>query len=171
VFLPTDPEVRVRFPVLPDFLNSESGRGPLSLVSIIEELLERKSSVSGLESREYGSTKSSRWQRGNLYLHKLALTSTTSGGRSVGIVRSLAQCTELILFFILQGIRDSSVGIAADYGMDREDSIHRKSKWLFSTPQSQNRLWDPPSLLSNKLREPFPLGKAAGPWSWTLTSI
>jgi hypothetical protein len=30
-------------------------RGPLSLVSTIEELLERKSSGSGLESREYGS--------------------------------------------------------------------------------------------------------------------
>jgi hypothetical protein len=29
-------------------------RGPLSLVSTIEELLERKSSGSGLESREYG---------------------------------------------------------------------------------------------------------------------
>jgi hypothetical protein len=30
-------------------------RGPLSLVSTIEELLERKGSGSGLESREYGS--------------------------------------------------------------------------------------------------------------------
>jgi hypothetical protein len=30
------------------------GRGPLSLVSTIEELLERKSSGSGLEIREYG---------------------------------------------------------------------------------------------------------------------
>jgi hypothetical protein len=29
-------------------------RGPLSLVSAIEELVERKSSVSGLEIREYG---------------------------------------------------------------------------------------------------------------------
>jgi hypothetical protein len=28
--------------------------GPLSLVSTIEELLERKSSVSGLENRDYG---------------------------------------------------------------------------------------------------------------------
>jgi hypothetical protein len=29
-------------------------RGPLGLVSTIEELLERKSSGSGIESREYG---------------------------------------------------------------------------------------------------------------------
>jgi hypothetical protein len=34
-FLATDPEVRVRFPTLPDFLRSSgSGRGPLSFVRI-----------------------------------------------------------------------------------------------------------------------------------------
>jgi hypothetical protein len=33
----------------------EDNRGPLSLVSTIEELLERKSRGSGLENREYGS--------------------------------------------------------------------------------------------------------------------
>jgi hypothetical protein len=35
-------------------------QGPLSLVSTIEELLERKSSGSGLEKREYGSRDPSR---------------------------------------------------------------------------------------------------------------
>jgi hypothetical protein len=35
-------------------------RGPLSLVSTIEELLERKSSGSGLENREYGRRDPSR---------------------------------------------------------------------------------------------------------------
>jgi hypothetical protein len=35
-------------------------RGPLSLVSTIEELLEIKSSGSGLETREYGSRDPSR---------------------------------------------------------------------------------------------------------------
>jgi hypothetical protein len=35
-------------------------RGPLSLVSTAEELLERKSSGSGLEKREYGSRDPSR---------------------------------------------------------------------------------------------------------------
>jgi hypothetical protein len=41
-FLAIDPEFQVRFPALPDFLKcSESGRGPLSLVSTTEELLER----------------------------------------------------------------------------------------------------------------------------------
>jgi hypothetical protein len=63
-------------------------RGPLSVVSTIEKLLERKSSGSGLESREYGCRDPSRWPRDTLYPQKLALTSPASGGRSVGIVRS-----------------------------------------------------------------------------------
>jgi hypothetical protein len=56
-------------------------RGPLSLVSTIEELIGSKSSVSGLENREYGRGDTSRWPRDTLYLQKLALTSPTSGGR------------------------------------------------------------------------------------------
>jgi hypothetical protein len=62
-------------------------RGPLSLVRIIEELLEWKSSGSGQENLINGwgircadhATPSIR--------KKLALTSPTSGGRSVDIVR------------------------------------------------------------------------------------
>jgi hypothetical protein len=63
-------------------------RDPLILVSKIEELFERKSSDTGLESREYGRRDQSRRRRGTLYPQKLALTSPTSGGRSVGIVHS-----------------------------------------------------------------------------------
>jgi hypothetical protein len=70
-------------------------RGPLSLLSTAEELRGRKSSGSGLESREYGRSDPSRWPRGTLYPQKLALTSPTSGGHSVGIVRSRTQTTEL----------------------------------------------------------------------------
>jgi hypothetical protein len=69
-------------------------RGPLSLVSTTEELLGRKSSGFGLENREYGSRDPSR-SRGTLYPHKLVLTSPTSGGRSVGIVRYRTQATEI----------------------------------------------------------------------------
>jgi hypothetical protein len=54
------------------------------LRSTIEELLGRKSSGSGLESRE-----------------SLALTSPTSGGGSVGIVRLRTQATEFSLVFFL----------------------------------------------------------------------
>jgi hypothetical protein len=58
-------------------------RGPLSLVSTNEELLEIKSSGSGLENRECGRRDPSRWPRDALYLQRLALTSPTSVGRSV----------------------------------------------------------------------------------------
>jgi hypothetical protein len=66
-------------------------RGPISLVSTIEELLGRKSSGSGLENREYGCTYPSCRPRGALYPQTLALTSPTSCGRSIDIVRSRTQ--------------------------------------------------------------------------------
>jgi hypothetical protein len=72
-------------------------RGPLSLVSTIEELLERKISGSGLESREYGCRDPSLWTRGSLYPQKLAVTSPTICGRSVGIFCSRTQATEVFL--------------------------------------------------------------------------
>jgi hypothetical protein len=50
----------------------------------------------GLEIREYGRRDPSRWKCDTLYPQKLALTSSTSGGRSVGIVRSRTQATELV---------------------------------------------------------------------------
>jgi hypothetical protein len=63
-------------------------RGPLSLVSTIKEILGRKSSGSCLENLGYDRRDSSRWPRVTLYPQKLVLTLPTSGGRSVGIVRS-----------------------------------------------------------------------------------
>jgi hypothetical protein len=63
--------------------------GTLSLVSTAEELLGRKRSGSCLESREYGWKNPSCWPRGILYPQKLALTSPTIGGRSVGIARNV----------------------------------------------------------------------------------
>jgi hypothetical protein len=72
-------------------------RGPLSLVSTIEELLESKSSGADLETWEYGRRDPARWLRGSLYPQKLALISPTSSGRSVSIVRSQTQTTEFFL--------------------------------------------------------------------------
>jgi hypothetical protein len=71
-------------------------RGPLSLVSTIEELLGSKSICAGLENRNYGRRDPSRWPRSTLHTQKLALTSQTSGGRSVSIVRSRIQATEFV---------------------------------------------------------------------------
>jgi hypothetical protein len=69
-------------------------RGPLSLVSTIEKLLGRNSSGSGLENREYGCGDT-------LYPQKLALTSPTSGGRSVDIVRLQTKATEFLFVCFL----------------------------------------------------------------------
>jgi hypothetical protein len=71
-------------------------RGPLSQVSTIEELLGRNSSGPGLENREYGRGDPLRWPRDTLYPQKLALTSPTSGGRSVGIVCLRTKATEFV---------------------------------------------------------------------------
>jgi hypothetical protein len=75
-------------------------RGPLSPVNTTEGLLGRNSSGSGLENREYGRGDLLRWPRDILYPQKLALTSPTSGGRSVGIVRLRPKATECFLIHI-----------------------------------------------------------------------
>jgi hypothetical protein len=74
-------------------------RGPLSLVSTTEELLERKCSGSGLESREYGLGIRHADHVAPSIRKKVALTSLTSGGRSVGIVNLWIEATEGFLRF------------------------------------------------------------------------
>jgi hypothetical protein len=74
--------------------------GPLSLVSTTEELLGRNSGSSDLENREYSHVDPLRWPRDTLYPQKLALTSSTSGGRPVCIVRLLTMATEFVLFVV-----------------------------------------------------------------------
>jgi hypothetical protein len=76
-------------------------RGPLGLVSTIEELLERKSSGSGLENREYCLGIRRTHHATPLYPQMLAQTSPTSGFRSVGIVRSRTKATELLLLLLV----------------------------------------------------------------------
>jgi hypothetical protein len=78
----------VRFPALPDFwVVVGPERGPLSLVSIIEELLERTVAAPVYKTEINGRGESLRWPHDTLYPLKLALTSPRNGGRSVGIVR------------------------------------------------------------------------------------
>jgi hypothetical protein len=65
-------------------------RGPLSLVSTNEQLLGTKSSGSDLEIR---NTAVEIRCADNFYPKRLTLTSSTSGGRLVGIVRLRTQAT------------------------------------------------------------------------------
>jgi hypothetical protein len=76
-------------------------RGPLSLVSTTEELLERKSSGFSLESRDYGCKDPMRWLLDTpLSVKTLALTLPTIGGSSVSIVRARSQATEFSFFLL-----------------------------------------------------------------------
>jgi hypothetical protein len=80
-------------------------RGPLILVSTTEELLGRKvdapvkktkNTAVGIRHADHATP---------LYPQKLALTSPTSGGRSVGIFRSLTQATKVsCLFCFISGL-------------------------------------------------------------------
>jgi hypothetical protein len=83
-------------------------RGPLSLVSTIDELLGRKSSSFCLEIREYGRRDPLCRPRETLYTQKVALTSPTSGGRSVGIVRSRPKAMEFF-FICSSGVKPTDV--------------------------------------------------------------
>jgi hypothetical protein len=70
-------------------------RSSPSFMSTIEEVLERKSCGFGLENRDYGHRGSATLTTHvPLYPQTLALTSPTSCGRSVGIVRSRTWATE-----------------------------------------------------------------------------
>jgi hypothetical protein len=70
-------------------------RGPLSLVSTTEELLDRKvaAPVKKTENTAVGIRDAD-----HVYPQKLAITSPTSGGRSVGMVRSRTQTMEFFFF-------------------------------------------------------------------------
>jgi hypothetical protein len=67
-----------------------------------------ESSGSCLENWEYGRRDPSRWPRGTLFPQKLAITSPTSGGRLVGIVRSRTQTMEFSFSFSFLVCTDSS---------------------------------------------------------------
>jgi hypothetical protein len=83
---------RVRFTALLDFLRS-SGTGTGST--------QPREYNWRAESWEYGRGDSFRWPHDSLCSRKLALSSPTSGGRSVGIIRSRIKATELLLLLLL----------------------------------------------------------------------
>jgi hypothetical protein len=93
-FSATDPEARVRFPALLEKKVLGLERGPLSLVSTTEKLLDRKvaAPVWKIENTAVGIRYADHVAPS--IRKKLAITSPTSGVRSVGIVRSRTQTME-----------------------------------------------------------------------------
>jgi hypothetical protein len=88
-FLPTDPEARVRFQALPDFLRSSgSGTGSTQLREYNWGPTWKKISSSGLENREYDRGDLLRWPRDILY--KQIGTNFADRRRSLGRYSSLA---------------------------------------------------------------------------------
>jgi hypothetical protein len=106
-------------------------RGRLSLVRITEELLGRNSSGSGLENREYGRGDPLRWTRDTLYPQKLALTSPTSSGRSVGIVRLRTKATEFLFFVYSRKMLSSNIG--------RNTGQSENVSWFSTFPPHKSR--------------------------------
>jgi hypothetical protein len=76
-------------------------RGLRSLESTNEELLRGKSIGSGLEIQNTAVGIRRTDHTTHLFPQNLSLTSQTSGGRPVGIVRSWTKATKLLLLLIL----------------------------------------------------------------------
>jgi hypothetical protein len=125
----------VRFQIFWEVVGLE--RGPVSLLSTIEELLGRNSNGSGLENREYGRGDPLRWPRDTLYEQKLALTAPTSGGRSVGIVRLRTKTMEFVFVCISYNVRIKikTKYIKKMFLQSRSFHILRNMRTRFKKPQ------------------------------------
>jgi hypothetical protein len=97
-----------------------------------------------------------------LYPQTLSLTSPTSGGRSVGIVRLRTEATELVIITVMS--RNSVVGIATGYGLDdRGDGVRVPlGSRIITSPCCPDRLRGPPNLLSNGYRVKWQQRREAG---------
>jgi hypothetical protein len=96
-------------------------RSPVSPVSTLE-LLGRNSSGSGPETRKYSRGDQLGWPRDTLYPQKLALTSPTSGGRSVGIVHLLTKATEFV-FVLSENYYSLWLYYSGPHGIE-ENALH-----------------------------------------------
>jgi hypothetical protein len=145
-FLATGPEVRVPFPTLPDFLKSSgSGKGSTQPREYNLRATWKKSSGSGLENRNTAVGIRYDYNVASSIREKLTLTSPTSGGRSVGIVRSQTHAAEFVFVYLFVSIRyvyfgwrwSSLLGIRPLW--NNHDG--RTRAWLQHIP---NLKWKPP---------------------------
>jgi hypothetical protein len=126
-------------------------QGPLRLVSTIVELLGRNSSGSGLENWEYGHRDPLRWPRDTLYPQKLALTSPTSGGRSVCIVCLRTKTTEFVFLFCCFFMREFFV----TNNVDKSWNLRAIFSMLSLLIKNKSRLMRSPCCLSVNESPPY----------------
>jgi hypothetical protein len=130
-------------------------RGPLSLVSRIEELLGRNSSGSSMESREYSRGDSLLWPRDALYPQKLALTSPTSRGHSVCIVHSRTKAMEFSL--VLEAVKPDHIHVTRS-----KVPCCALINMVFEPQDSQNGR----DIFFNRLSKYFCFKIASSPWNY-----
>jgi hypothetical protein len=94
---------------------------------------------SGVENREYDP---SRRPRDILYPQKLALTSPTSGGRSIGIVRLWTKATELLLHVSIN-VCHPLVFTIYNYLNCKQMTAAARSKTVTVIARSNNEIVDP----------------------------
>jgi hypothetical protein len=98
-------------------------RVPLSLVSTIEELLERKSSGSGLDKRDYRRRDPARRRRFTSLSTKVGTNFADKRWSSVGIVLSRTQVTEFVSDWINLAQNKDSLIFFCKYGNDLSSYI------------------------------------------------
>jgi hypothetical protein len=69
------------------------------------------------------------------------------------------------------GSLDSSISVATACSLEGRGSVPGRGKGFLYTPQRPDRLWGHPVSYPMGTGGSFPEGKAAGVWSWPLTSI
>jgi hypothetical protein len=85
---------------------------------------------------------------------------------------SLRSTYSSCIFHLPHGSQDNTAGITTGYRLDNRGAGVQVlvGSRIFSSTRLPDQVWGAPSLLSSGYRDSFPGVKAAGAWSWPLTS-
>jgi hypothetical protein len=83
----------------------------------------------------------------------------SSHGSGSSYAKHVCVCVSVCVCICMRS-RNSSVGIATDYGLDGRGSIPGRGKRFLPIPQRPDQLWGPPSLFSNGYRRLLTWGQS-----------